>query len=72
MTCHSEKAENWLSSEFGATSHRTVALFWKSLNFINTQWRVYNQSARRWREVNHAIDPAVGCHYSPQGLQLLP
>ena len=24
---------------------------------------VYRQSARRWREVNHAIHPAVGCRY---------
>ena len=25
---------------------------------------VYRQSARRWREVNHAIDPALDCRYS--------
>ena len=31
---------------------------------------VYRQSARRWREVNPAIDPAVGCHYLPLGPQL--
>jgi len=26
---------------------------------------VYRQSARRWREVNHAIDPAVGLRLPP-------
>ena len=31
---------------------------------------VYRQSARRWREVNHAIDLAVGCHYFLPGLRL--
>jgi len=30
---------------------------------------VYRQSARRWREVYHAIDPAVGCHYFPPCLR---
>jgi len=30
---------------------------------------VYRQSARRWREVNHAIDPAVGCRYFLPGLR---
>jgi len=33
---------------------------------------VYRQSARRWREVNPAIDPAVGCHYFLPGLRLPP
>ena len=33
---------------------------------------VYRQSARRWREVNHAIDLAVGCHYFLPGLRLPP
>ena len=31
---------------------------------------VYRQSARRWREVSHAINQAVGCHYFPPGLRL--
>jgi len=31
---------------------------------------VYRQSARRWREVNHAIYPAVGCRYFLPGLRL--
>jgi len=31
---------------------------------------VYRQSARRWREVNHAINLAVGCHYFLPGLWL--
>ena len=30
------------------------------------------QSARRWREVNHAIYPAVGCRYFLPGLRLTP
>jgi len=33
---------------------------------------VYRQSARRWREVDHAIDLAVGCHYFLPGLRLPP
>ena len=41
------------------------------VRFSHTRYRalgpelipVYRQSARRWREVNHAIDLAVGCHY---------
>ena len=33
---------------------------------------VYRQSARRWREVNHAIDLAVGCRYFLSGLRLPP
>ena len=31
---------------------------------------VYRQSARRWREVNHAIYPAVVCHCFLPGLRL--
>jgi len=31
---------------------------------------VYRQSAHRLREVNHAIDLAVGCHYFLPGLRL--
>ena len=33
---------------------------------------VYRQSARRWRDVNHAIDPAVGCRYFLPSLRLPP
>ena len=33
---------------------------------------VYRQSARWWREVNHAIHPAVACRYFLPGLQLPP
>ena len=41
----------------------------KKVKFSHTRYRalgpklipVYRQSARRWREVNHAIDLAVGC-----------
>ena len=43
----------------------------KKVKFSHTRYRalgpelipVYRQSTRRWREVNHAIDLAVGCHY---------
>ena len=53
------------------------------VKFSHTRYRplgpelipVYRQSARRWlrwREVNHAIDLAVGCHYFLPGLRLPP
>ena len=43
------------------------------VKFSHTRYRalgpelipVYRQSARRWPEVNHATDLAVGCHYFP-------
>ena len=46
------------------------------VKFSHTRYRalgpelipVYRQSARRWREVNHAIYPAVGCRYFLPGL----
>ena len=52
----------------------------KKVKFSHTRYRalgpelipVYRQSARRWREVNHAIYPAVGCRYFLPGLQLPP
>jgi len=52
----------------------------KKVKFSHTRYRaldpelipVYRQSARRWREVNHAIDLAVGCHYFLPGLRLPP
>jgi len=52
----------------------------KNVTFSHTRYRalgpelipVYRQSARTWREVNHAIDPAVGCHYFLPGLRLPP
>ena len=48
----------------------------KKVKFSHTRYRalgpelipVYRQSARRWREVNHAIDLAVGCHYFLPGV----
>ena len=50
------------------------------MKFSHTRYRalglelipVYRQSARRWHEVNHAIDLAVGCHYFLPGLWLPP
>jgi len=50
------------------------------VKFSHTRYRalgpelipVYRQSARRWHEVNHAIDPAVGCRYFLPGLRLPP
>ena len=50
------------------------------VKFSHTRYRalgpelipVYRQSARRWREVHHAIDLAVGCHYFLPGLRLPP
>ena len=50
------------------------------VQFSHTRYRalgpelipVYRQSARRRREVNYAIDPAVGCRYSLPGLRLPP
>ena len=50
------------------------------VKFSHTRYRalgpelipVYRQSARRWREVNHAIDLAVDCHYFLPGLWLPP
>jgi len=52
----------------------------KKVKFSHTRYRalgpelipVYRQSARRWREVNHDIDPAVGCRYFLPGLRLPP
>jgi len=52
----------------------------KKVKFSHTRYRalgpdlipVYRQSARMCREVNHAIDLAVGCHYFLPGLQLPP
>ena len=52
----------------------------KKVKFSHTRYRalgpelipVYRQSARRWREVNHAIYPAVGCRYFLPGLWLPP
>ena len=48
----------------------------KKVKFSHTCYRplgpelipVYRQSARRWREVNHAIGLAVGCYYFLPGL----
>ena len=57
-------------------------MFWecrsKKVKFSHTRYRalgpqlipVYRQSARRWREVNHAIYPAVVCHCFLPGLRL--
>jgi len=50
------------------------------VKFSHTRYRalgpelipVYRQSARRWREVNYAIDLAVSCHYFLPGLRLPP
>ena len=50
------------------------------VKFSHTRYRalgpelipVYRQSAHRSREVNHAIDLAVGCHYFLPGLRLPP
>ena len=50
------------------------------VKFSHTRYRVlgpylipvHRQPARRWSEVNHAIDLAVGCHYFLQGLLLPP
>ena len=46
------------------------------VNFSHTRYQtlgpvipVYRQSARRWREVNHAIYPAVVCHCFLPGLR---
>ena len=52
----------------------------KKVKFSHTRYQalgpelipVYRQSARKWREVNHAIDPAVGCRYFLPGLRLPP
>ena len=52
----------------------------KKVKFSHTGYRalgpelfpVYRQSACRWREVNHAIDLAVGCRYFLPGLRLPP
>ena len=50
----------------------------KKVKFSHTRYRalglelipVYRQSARRWREVNHAIYPAVVCRCFLPGLRL--
>jgi len=52
-----------------ATTERLIHL--EKVKFCHTRYRalgpelipVYRQSARRWREVNHAIDLAVCCRY---------
>ena len=64
--------------DVGSSILRPVKI--KKVKFSHTRYRalgpelipVYRQSARRWREVNHAIDPAVGCHYFLPGLRLPP
>ena len=72
-------------SHTNTTCSYTQCLMWKILKsemvkFFHTHYRalgpepipVYRQSARRWREVNHAIDLAVGCHYFLPSLRLPP
>ena len=57
-----------------------IVVYVKKVKFSHTRYRalvpelipVYRQSARRWREVNHAIDLAVGCRYFLPGLRLPP
>jgi len=59
---------------------RVIRNMVKKVKFSHTRYRalgpelipVYRQSARRWREVNHAIDPAVGCRYFLPGLRWPP
>jgi len=66
-----------VSSHSGVATLRTAI---KKVKFSHTRYRalgpelilVYMQSARRWREVNHVIDPAVGCRYFLSGLRLPP
>jgi len=56
-------------------SHNSVKV---KVKFSRTRYRalgpelipVYRQSARRWREVIHAINPAVVCHCFLPGLRL--
>ena len=61
------------------TKYLTTILRLKvKVKFSHTRYRVlgpelipvYRQSARRWREVNHAIYPAVICHCFLPGLRL--
>ena len=64
----------------GLPDEESVRMAEKGKVFFRTRYRalgpelipVYRQSARRWREVNHAIDLAVGCHYFLPGLRLPP
>ena len=59
------------------TAERRVKV---KVKFSHTRYRalgpelipVYRQSARRWHEVNHAIDLAVGCRYFLPCLRLPP
>jgi len=61
-----EKQVGQINSRYSETK-----FFLKVTFFSRTRYRalglelilVYRQSARRWHEVNHAIDLAVGCHY---------
>ena len=58
--------------------HSTPVVGSKKVKFSHTRYRalgpelipVYRQSARRLREVNHAIYPAVVCHCFLSGLRL--
>ena len=68
------------SSGQDVLKHHAYTRTGKKVKFSRTRYRalgpepipVYRQSARRWREVNHATDPAVGCRYFLPGLQLPP
>jgi len=71
--------------EFSSTVLSTLSLYLlpykgKKVKFSHTRYRalgpelipVYRQSARRWRDVNHATDLAVGCRCFLPGLRLPP
>ena len=71
----------WSSSTPLGTLRSSIILYVKvKVKFSHTcYWAlgpelipVYRQSARWWHEVNHAIDPAVGCRYFLRGLWLPP
>ena len=56
-----------------------TCVLYKKVRFFHTRYRaldtelilVYRQFARKWCTVNHAIDPAVGCHYFCQACSYL-
>ena len=79
-----EKYVTILALEMAIPGNRHCSIvsyrMYKKVKFSHTRYPalgpelipVYRQSARRWREVNHAIDPAVGCRYFLPGLWLPP
>jgi len=82
---YAESGESTEEDEVGNLWEEQSRWLWQikvlvKVKFSRTRYRalgpklipVYRQSARSWREVNHGINLAVGCHYFLPGLRLPP